>query len=87
MVYIIWFFTAQFWNGSGKCSSNSNSTVITSGLSGIEKKFVRTCPVGVKSCFAAKGVYDRNDARIEKDISKFYLRITAIGAQLNSIFL
>ena len=63
-------------------SSNLISTVLISGLSDIEKKFVRTCPVGVKSCFAAKGIYNRGDARIENDISKFYPRIATVGAQL-----
>jgi len=39
------------------------------GASDVEKKFIRTCPVGVKSCFGAKGFYDRDDTKIENDIS------------------
>lgn len=38
-----------------------------------ETKFVRTCPVGVRSCFGAKGFYDRDDARATNDISVAFL--------------
>lgn len=34
-----------------------------------ESKFIRTCPVGVKSCFGAKGFYDRDDEKVSNDIS------------------
>ena len=36
-----------------------------------ESKFIRTCPVGVKSCFGAKGFYDRDDQKVSNDICKF----------------
>ena len=35
-----------------------------------ESKFIRTCPVGVKSCFGAKGFYDRDDEKVSNDICK-----------------
>ena len=42
-----------------------------------ESKFIRTCPVGVKSCFGAKGFYDRDDEKVSNDICKlkFFLGI------------
>ena len=36
-----------------------------------ESKFIRTCPVGIKSCFGAKGFYDRDDSNLKNDISKY----------------
>ena len=53
--------------------------LIIIGASDVEKKFIRTCPVGVKSCFGAKGFYDRDDAKIENDICKFYSRVSIVG--------
>ena len=35
-----------------------------------ESKFIRTCPVGIKSCFGAKGLYDRDDSKLTNDIGK-----------------
>ena len=57
------------------------SLFFISGSSDVEKKFIRTCPVGVKSCFGAKGFYDRDDAKIENDICKFYSRMERIRTQ------
>ena len=34
----------------------------------VDEKFVRTCPVGVKSCFGATGFYDHEDNDPENDI-------------------
>ena len=34
----------------------------------VDEKFVRTCPVGVKSCFGATGFYDHEDTDPENDI-------------------
>jgi len=34
-----------------------------------ESKFIRTCPVGIKSCFGAKGFYDRDDSNLKNDIT------------------
>ena len=53
-----------------------------SGESNYEKKYIRTCPVGVKSCFGARGAYDRDDNNLRNDICKFvnehvYLKNTA----------
>lgn len=39
------------------------------GESNYETKFIRTCPVGVKSCFGARGFYDRDDNNLKNDIS------------------
>ena len=41
------------------------------GESDYESKFIRTCPVGVKSCFGAKGFYDRDDNTPRNDLCKF----------------
>ena len=34
----------------------------------VDEKFVRTCPVGVKSCFGATGFYDHEDKDPDNDI-------------------
>ena len=34
----------------------------------VDEKFVRTCPVGVKSCFGATGFYDHEDTDPDNDI-------------------
>lgn len=39
------------------------------GEGDFESKFIRTCPVGIKSCFGAKGFYDRDDKDLLNDIS------------------
>jgi len=39
------------------------------GTDDYESKFIRTCPVGVKSCFGARGFYDRDDEKVSNDIS------------------
>jgi hypothetical protein len=38
----------------------------------IDERFVRTCPVGVKSCFGATGFYDHDDNDPTNDICKKY---------------
>ena len=42
----------------------------TLGEDDFESKFIRTCPVGIKSCFGAKGFYDRDDKDLLNDICK-----------------
>ena len=42
----------------------------TLGEDDFEGKFIRTCPVGIKSCFGAKGFYDRDDKDLLNDICK-----------------
>ena len=36
----------------------------------IDQAFIRTCPVGVKSCFGATGFYDHKDNDKTNDICK-----------------
>ena len=35
-----------------------------------DNRFIRTCPVGVKSCFGSVGFYDHRDTDSDNDISK-----------------
>ena len=45
------------------------------GADDFENKFIRTCPVGTSSCFASKGVFDkemRRNRNIAADIGKYY---------------
>ena len=37
----------------------------------IDQAFIRTCPVGVKSCFGATGFYDHKDNDKTNDICKY----------------
>ena len=41
----------------------------------IDERFIRTCPVGVKSCFGATGFYDHDDSDPSNDICKTLLLI------------
>jgi len=50
----------------------------TKGDNDYASKFVRTCPVGVKSCFGAKGFYDGDDAR-DADAPKHDLSVAFFG--------
>ena len=34
----------------------------------IDESFIRTCPVGVRSCFDATGFYDHEDSEKNNDI-------------------
>ena len=36
----------------------------------VDQRFIRTCPVGVKSCFGATGFYDHRDNDPDNDICK-----------------
>ena len=40
------------------------------GVSEPPSAFLRSCPVGVKSCFGAKGFYDYRDQDPNNDLSK-----------------
>ena len=55
----------------------SNAVIFHISGKDYESKFIRTCPVGVKSCFGAKGFYDRDDEKVSNDICKliFFLEI------------
>ena len=52
----------------------------TLGEGDFESKFIRTCPVGIKSCFGAKGFYDRDDKDLLNDICK-YLKVIILYRQ------
>ena len=52
----------------------------TLGEGDFESKFIRTCPVGIKSCFGAKGFYDRDDKDLLNDICK-YLKVIILNLQ------
>ena len=53
-----------------KSSYYTNAMIFHISGNDYESKFIRTCPVGVKSCFGAKGFYDRDDEKVSNDICK-----------------
>ena len=38
----------------------------------IDESFIRTCPVGVRSCFGATGFYDHEDTDKTNDICEYH---------------
>ena len=55
----------------------------------IDQAFIRTCPVGVKSCFGATGFYDHKDNDKTNDICKYsgYVNIvTQVPARNSTLF-
>ena len=46
------------------------------GLSEPPNAFLRSCPVGVKSCFGAFGYYDNSDDDPDNDLSEFTQPLT-----------
>ena len=38
----------------------------------IDESFIRTCPVGVRSCFDATGFYDHEDTDKTNDICEYH---------------
>lgn len=52
-----------------KIYNHSCDTLMSTIVDGvIDDKFIRTCPVGVKSCFGATGFYDHDDNKPANDI-------------------